>query len=338
MDDMTDTPAHARTAPQGWTLGQSLVAAVLVAAGLAITGIAFYVMWGTVTDVVRAYMHRQAWTVPVSGEIAFLFFYLAGVLLAWRKAPPVVARGLFMAGIVAGSVQLNVYAARGHLPDLTGHLLVTGAFFGVLVVGKMVITSLKGGKTRADRISAGEWMTHPVRSAALWWWMKAWNETSRDAALARYQKLLYARAVAQADERVGKGRGWRRRLPVTLRFQLSTGELPWHEFTGEDWQDKIRRHVRDLLSPPAPPRALPGAATEGTPAESPAQSPGPRQPRRQDDVASAAKKRAKVKRILAADLSLPNADVAARAGVSERTVSRIRSELQQPPGTQSGAL
>jgi hypothetical protein len=233
--------------PRDWTAGQWLLAAVLVLAGAGITGITFYVMWDTVTGAVRDSMHRQAWTVPVAGEIAFVFFYLAGVLIAWRKAPPVVARGLFMFLIVTGSVQLNIYAARGNLPDLVGHLLVVGAFFGVLVVGKMVITSLKGGKVRYDRISGGEWVTHPARSASLWWWMKAWGETSRDAALVRYRGLLYARAVVQADNRVGRVPVlWKHRLPVTLRYELSLGELPVS--AGENgWKKALREHVTEQL-------------------------------------------------------------------------------------------
>ena len=88
-----------------------------------------------------------------------------------RKAPPVVSRTLMMAGIMAGSVELNVYGAHGVLPDLTAHLVVVGAFFGVMLVGKAAFTALRGGKERADRICSGEWLVHPWRSAALAWWM-----------------------------------------------------------------------------------------------------------------------------------------------------------------------
>lgn len=248
MSVMSDT-AVARTEPKGWTIPQGLLAGVLVLLGTAITAIAFLVMWQTVTDVVRQYMHSRAWTVPVAGEIAFLFFYLLGVLLAWRKAPPVAARSLLMAGLIAGSVQLNVYAARGVLVDAVAHLLVTWSFFGVLITGKAAITALRGGKVRADRIGAAEWLTHPARSAALAWWMQAWGEPSRQVALDRYMRLLFTIAVAQSDSRVGRTPVlWRHKLPRRFRFQLSAGLLPDSVLTGEgDWQEAVTEHVRGEL-------------------------------------------------------------------------------------------
>jgi hypothetical protein len=250
MSDMSDSPAHARAEAKGWTAPQVALAGFLVLLGLGITGIAFYVMWGTVVDAVRTYMHGRSWTVPVSGEIAFLFLYLVGVLVAWRKAPAGVTRGLLMAGLIAGSVVLNVYAARGVLPDLVAHLLIVGSFFGVLIAGKAAITSMRGGKIRADRISGGEWAVHPLRSLALTRWMQTWGEPSRSAAHARYMVLLYARAVTQADSRVGRVPVlWRRRLPVTLRYQLSTGLLPEDIMAGQgDWQEALREHVKGQLS------------------------------------------------------------------------------------------
>ena len=253
---MSDMPE-----PKGWTIPQGLLAGVLVLLGTAITAIAFLVMWQTVTDVVRQYMHSRAWTVPVAGEIAFLFFYLLGVLLAWRKAPPVAARSLLMAGLIAGSVQLNVYAARGVLVDAVAHLLVTWSFFGVLITGKAAITALRGGKVRADRIGVAEWLTHPARSAALAWWMQAWGEPSRQVALDRYMRLLFTIAVAQSDSRVGRTPVlWRHKLPRRFRFQLSAGLLPDSVLTGEgDWQEAVTEHVRGEL------KLLDKAPAQGTP-------------------------------------------------------------------------
>jgi len=123
-----------------------------------------------------------------------------------------------------------------------------------MLAGKSTVMSLRGGKVRADHIGAGEWVAHPVHSGRLWRWKQTWGEPSRDVAQARYMVLLYARAIAQSDARVGRGFRWRHRLPVTLRYQLSTGLLPAAISAGQDgWQEAAGAHVSAQLSllPPA---------------------------------------------------------------------------------------
>lgn len=247
MPDMTDTGAHARTQPKGWTVPQGILAAILVLLGAGITVVAFIVIWSTVTSVVRPSMHHRAWTVPVSCEIAFLFLFLLGVLLHWRKAPPVASRSLIMAGIIAGSAELNIYASRGDVPALVAHLVVTGAFYSVLLAGKAAFTSLRGGKIRADRIAGMEWALHPARSAALSWWMHSWGETSREVAHARYRVLLFARAIAQSDERIGRAPWlWKRHLPPSLRYEFGLGDLPVSA-PQDGWMETIRLHITEQL-------------------------------------------------------------------------------------------
>jgi hypothetical protein len=330
MPDMTDTGAHARTEPERWTGPQIVFTIWQVILHVGITAIAFVVIYQTVTKVSRPYLGRLDWAPVAAGEIAFIGLYGNSVLLSWRKKAPGMTRGVLMAAIVAGSVILNVYGAHGVLPDVVIHLVIVGAFFGLMLDGKSVIARLRGGKVRADRISASEWAGHPVRSLRLARWMQAWAEPSRKAALDRYMRLLYAVALAQADERVGRVPWlWRRHLPVTLRYQLSTGLLPDAVMAGEgDWQDAISRHVSkqlDLL--PATPASAPPATTE----EAPAGTTATRQPSRQkaasDDAASLARKRARAKRLLSAIPAPTLAEVSAKTGLSERTLSRIKSEL-----------
>jgi hypothetical protein len=249
MTDMPDSPAHARTGPDEWTRPQVAFATWQAFLHIGITAIAFVVIYQTVTKVARPYLGRLDWTPVAAGEIAFIGLYGNSVLLSWRKKAPGVTRGLLMAAIIAGSVILNIYGARGVLPDVVIHLVIVGAFFGLMLDGKSVIARLRGGKVRADRISAAEWAGHPVRSLRLTRWMQAWGEPSRKNALDRYTRLLYAVALAQSDERVGRVPwAWRRRLPVTLRFQLSTGLLPESAMAGQgDWQEALRVHVGEQL-------------------------------------------------------------------------------------------
>jgi hypothetical protein len=324
------SPAHARPPePEGWTLPQVAFAAWQALLHIGITAIAFVVIYQTVTKVARPYLGRLDWAPVAAGEIAFIGLYGNSVLLAWRKKAPGVTRGVLMAAIVAGSVILNVYGARGKLPDVVIHLVIVGAFFGLMLDGKSVIARLRGGKVRGDRLSAAEWASHPVRSLRLARWMQAWAEPSRKAALGRYMRLLYAVALAQADERVGRvPLLWRRRLPVTLRYQLATGLLPEPIMAGEgDWQEAVSRHVSKQLSLlPAKPSAPP----EGAPAESPKPVAKPRQNARQKRASSAAAKRAKAVAILTASPAKPLAEVARESGASERTVSRVKKDLPVP--------
>ncbi len=333
--------------PRPWAKGHKLLAAALGLLGTGIAVPAFLVIYKTVTHLMRPYMGDWSWVVPVSGEIAFTFLFLNGVLLALRRAPAGGLRAVLMAAILAGSTFLVTWASRGSVPDAVGHIVVVDGFYGVMLAGKSTLMLLSGGKVRADRISGGEWVAHPWRSAALWRWMRSWDEPSRKSAHDRYMRLLYARAITQSDRRVGRVPFvWRWRLPTTLRYELATGLLP--ETGGEgDWKAVLRDHVKtelDLLperparadappviSPAPSPPALPAGTTGIPPAGQTADSPASRQPSRQgaatDDAAELARKRARAKRLLSAKNPPTLAEVAERTGLSERTVSRIRSEL-----------
>ena len=272
-----------------WTFGSGALAFLLTILGIGITVPAFLQLYRTITGLLDPYM-ANAWIVPVCGEIAFAFLFLNGVLLQLRKAPGGGVRTPLMFLLVGSSVLLQVYASGGHRASVVGHLVVVVAFFGVMSVGKATIMSLRGGKIRADAITLGEWVAHPVHSFRLWRWMKAWGEPSRDRAQDRYMRLLLAISVAQEDPYIGSGWGWRRKLPVTLRYELATGHLPAQ--SGDDWPEAIASHVRKQLpsvralvsaTVPAPvPAAVesPAPAAVATPAETPSKPVSQRKPRR----------------------------------------------------------
>jgi hypothetical protein len=241
MHERPAIPASARD----WPKSHTALAALLVLLSLGITAPAFARIYRTVVDLLNPFMGWWSWTVPVCGEIAFAFLFLNGVLLQLRRAPGGGVRSGFMAPLVTGSVALQVYASRGSVPSVIGNVVVV-AFFGVMLSGKATIMSLRG-KIRSDSVTLSEWAAHPVTSFRLWRWMKAWGEPSRDKAQDRYMRLL-AIAIAQEDPHhgVGKGRGWRRRLPVTLRYELATGMVP--DRPGDDWPDAIATHVRKQLA------------------------------------------------------------------------------------------
>lgn len=256
-----------------WTPAQRFLAWTLVALGAGITVPAFAEIYLTVTHVIHPAFGAWSWTVPVSGEIAFTYLFINGVLLAMRRAPSGAFRSVLMAAIIAGSVILNVWAYLGSVPAVAGHLIIVAAFFGVLIAGKETVMTLRGGKVKADRITAGEWIAHPRHSARLWRWQQVWGETSHDDAQARFLVLLYVIAVTQAHPAIGGKAGWRRKLPVTLRYELSMGLLPDAIADGSgDWQLAAREHVAGQLDPlrPAVPEhapALPPVIAASTPQE-----------------------------------------------------------------------
>jgi len=230
-----------------WPDAHRRLAKALGVLGAGIAAVTFWNIYDTVTAVAQPYLgaHRD-WQPVAAGEIAFLFLFGVGVLLDWRRAPGGALRPLGMGLLMTGSVILNVWSARGKTADLIIHLMIVGAFFIVMLVGKAAIRALKGGRVKADRVGFLEWVAHPIHSFRLQRWMITWGETSRKAAHADYMRLLFATAIAQADPRVGKKPRWRRNLPITLRYQLSLGQLP--KFPDETWQTDLARHVRDELN------------------------------------------------------------------------------------------
>jgi hypothetical protein len=258
-----------------WTRPQRFLAATLVVLGAGITVPAFAEIYLTVTHLVRPAFGAWSWTVPVSSEIAFTYLFLNGVLLAMRRAPAGAMRSVLMAAIISGSVALNIWAYLGSVPSVVGHLIIVIAFFGVLMAGKETLMTLRGGKVRADRLTAGEWIAQPWRSLALWRWMKIWAQPSRKVAHERYMRLLFAFTVAKADSRIGRVPfRWRSNLPDILRYEFATGFLPASTASGDNWQEAIAEHVGKRLEM-LPARATKGAAAEAGSGAAAKAIPGP---------------------------------------------------------------
>lgn len=270
---------RARRKAADWTRPQVVLANVLAVLTICITIPAFASLYHTTTALLGPTMHDWARIVPVCGEIAFTYLFLNGVLLALRRAPAGVLRSAFMAALMAGAVALQALASRGSVPALIGHEVVVTAFFGVLLSAKATILTLLGGKVKPDRITLAEWAARPVQSARLWRWRATWGQMKVAEARERYMRLLYVTAITQADPRVGSAAGWEAALPVTLRYGLSTGQLPAAITAGEgDWQQAAQEHVRSQLSLLSGPRpgVAPGtlaALAPGEPESTPEASP-----------------------------------------------------------------
>ena len=184
---------------KGWTAGEILLAAVYMLLCPLIGFFAFVEIYQTVTHLVHAWFGDWAWIVPAAAEGLFTALYAAWLLLELKDKPrpprPLrLALTALTGACMAGSYWLNIASARGVLDDAVAHVIVVTAFFGVLIVGKMLVRRLK--VTPAER--------------AL--------ETAREDA--RQYAIDLVHAV--------RGRWWRYRedVPSLLKRQIGTGRLP----------------------------------------------------------------------------------------------------------------
>lgn len=171
--------------------GQRVLATAILLLALAVTPIFFIVMFLTVNKMLGPGFDGWAWTVPVATEAVFMLLFLWALLMEWMRRPK---RALWLAPypFAVMSAFLNVWAARGTVPGMAGHLAVTLAFFVPVTFAKTGVRSLL--------------VTDPERERSL--------------------ALADARAHARDILRSALGPLWRWRAPVLLRRQLRSGRLP----------------------------------------------------------------------------------------------------------------
>jgi len=179
----------------GWTAWELGLAAVYGLLCAAVGFFAFVEIYFTVTHLVHQWMGDWAWIVPASAEGMFTGLYAGWLLLDLKDTPPRAVTwmlGALLTASAAGSYWLNIYAARGAVPDAIAHVIVVTAFYGQLLFAKILVRRLK--------------VTPEERAAAV--------------------TLADAQAHARDMLRSGLGLSWRFRAPVLLRRQLLSGRLP----------------------------------------------------------------------------------------------------------------
>lgn len=232
--------------------GQRLLAIGVVLLGLALTPIAFVVMYVTVTDLLRPSLGVLAWTVPVGTEVGFIGLFLADLLLEWAGKPlrwlPAVPYLL-----AAASIALNALAGDHALAGVLGHEVLPAVFFGYLIAGKSAVRRL------------------------------AVSDEARRHEIA----LADAKAHARDMLRSACGPFWHLTAPVLLRRQLRSGRLPALVLeaveTGEavTWEPAVEAWIASSVTLPERTRealrvareAVPASTPEPVPAQAPALSP-----------------------------------------------------------------
>jgi hypothetical protein len=184
---------------KGWTGGEIILAGVYMLLCPLVGFFAFVEIYQTVTHLVHVWFGDWAWIVPAAAEGLFTGLYAGWLLLELKDKPrpPRPVRFMltgFTAACMAGSYWLNIASAHGVVDDAVAHVIVVTAFFGVLIVGKVLVRRLK--VTPAERAM----------------------ETAREDA--RQYAIDLVRAV--------RGRWWRYRedVPSLLKGQIRNGRLP----------------------------------------------------------------------------------------------------------------
>jgi hypothetical protein len=165
--------------------------------------------------------------------------------------------------LIALTLYVNVHGSPAN--DWLGRALhiVGPALWAALLELSRWRELARAREDRGDPIPLARWFLAFRRTARLKRHMVLWGETSYSRAVSRQAVLLYATAVAQADKRIGSGPLWRRRLPVTLRWQLAEGKPPADveraiaaTYGGvETWQEPVAEWVDKSL------RLLPRSVT-----------------------------------------------------------------------------
>jgi Homeodomain-like domain len=246
--------------------------------------------------------------VPVATEASFVILFLLDVLLEWKGKPMGWLRWAPYP-FAAASLWLNVYAAHGDTPGMVGHGVVTVAFFLPLLAAKAAVR----------RLSASD---QDVRAAA-----------ERSAA------RRYAMDLARAQ----KGILWRWRVPSLLRTQIVRGRFPaavicavadgaqsggaakWEAVVERFVTDGLTQRVRMAVAVRRQERQI--EASAGASPDAPASARPVRQPVPRGRVSDRERKRLKVVKLLTDNPGMLRKVVAEKAGVSESTVDRIKSEM-----------
>jgi hypothetical protein len=177
--------------PRALTRGQKLLALLAVVLELALAPVFFIVMFVTVNNLLGPSFGFWAWTVPVATELTFALLLVLAILFEWmrRPVPALWKLPYLFAGL---SSFMNVWAGKGSVAGIAGHLAVTAAFFVPLGFAKTTVKKLI--VTPAER--------------------------------QRAQAIADARAHATDVLRSALGPFWRQRTPLLLRRQIRSGRLP----------------------------------------------------------------------------------------------------------------
>lgn len=304
-----------------------------------IAGIGFAVSFQTISHL-AATQHMPGWPVlyPLLFDAAILGFTIEARKAIDDRRSDLVPRMLAWAA-AAFTVYVNAHGspARDWL-GMTLHVAAPCMWIAFLELTRWRKLRRKHDEAQ-DRIPLARWLADPPwRTIGMRRRMIVNNVTSYPEACSREEARLVGIDVARAS----LGKRWKRDAPALLRRHLKAGTLPAGvaescatatlgrspavgELVGAWVADALTQPARTAASVARQKRAIEVSAA--LPDATPDRVPSSRQPARQKGATDNARKHARARRLLSASPVPTVAAVAAKTGLSERTVSRIKSDM-----------
>lgn len=210
-------PAGPRTITNAAAAIKIAVAAIApLICGLAVLG--GIGSFATVRHLGTPWFGTNAWIIPVGIDIGILALLAWDLLAEYLGIPWPVLRWTAWA-FIAGTVYLNIAAARGDLTASIMHAAMPALFVTVIEGIRHLLrqwTGLAIG-TRIEHISAARWLLAPRSSFLLFRRMVLWHVTSyRQGLVLEHQRL---QAIARLQQDYGHYL-WRWRAPLSDRLAL----------------------------------------------------------------------------------------------------------------------
>ena len=255
MSDMTnESPRHGTR----WTFPQILLAAFAALFAASITPLFFAGMFVTVWDLLRGAGYGSwPWMVPLAGEGVFMVLFLSDLLLVLRRKP----RGRLRFApylFAAGSLALNAMAGHGRAAATAGHVLVTLAFFVMVIEGEEVFRKLavadRDARVAEMMADARRYAIDVVRDRRGYWWrLRVPALLRRDIATGRLCDEV--RQAVEMAVSIGRSSGWRKPVLDWVAAELRLTDEA--EAADREALERITRSTPAALVPDMPETVTP---------------------------------------------------------------------------------
>jgi hypothetical protein len=251
-------PPSARSKLARLSRGARYTLALLL--GLAVAGVGDYISFRNLMEYAHRHHFGIDWGLPVGLDVG-----IPALLLLDSLRPSRFLRAAAWA-LSAGTVFANTAVTPDHSWVARG---LHGIMPALAILWYEAIRRLNQpdrDEATMDRVRWLRYLVSPIRTVRLRFRMIRWEVTSYADALRLESAILLARAVLIAEYGKRDWRGTRRLVPVILRHQLGTGQLPTDLFFAADWTVEVRTWVRTILDDLDPARrTVPGKPDQTAP-------------------------------------------------------------------------
>ena len=304
---------------------------------LGVAGIGFAVSFQTIVLLARSH-HLPGWPVlyPLGIDVGILALIIESRKAIDAHRSDLVPRVLAWA-LAALTIYVNAHGAPPH--DWLGrtlHVVMPALWVAFLELTRWRKLARRRADDRRDRIPLARWAASPVATVTMWRRMILHNITSYPVAVAREEARILALDLAAAVY----GKRWKREAPSLLRHHLKTGTLPGDvartcDLATAGHMPSVADQVEAWVTGEKVNRAKVVAKVKreeraiDAPLPLPAPSPKPRARKRARTTSGERdRKNQMARQLLTGNPGMLREDVAREAGVSPRTVDRIKGELR----------